>query len=316
MPTQKINWNEIKRNATAFSKSWENGANEDADAKSFWERFFEIFGLDRRKINVSFEHRVKLRNDREGYIDVYWPGTLIVEHKSKGKDLAKALEQARLYLSVLPNREVPRYLIVSDFQTFRLIDLDNKQEDKEFKLKDLSDNIHLFGFIIGVEKKIYDEQDPVNIMAAELMGELHDKFIEIGYTGKDLEIYLVRLLFCLFADDTGLFLKDSFHYLINEKTEENGSDLARTLAQLFDILNTPANKRLKNLDEDLAAFPYVNGKLFEERLPIASFDNEMRAILLECCTLHWGQISPAIFGSMFQSVMDKKNAPQFRCALY
>jgi hypothetical protein len=138
------------------------------------------------------------------------------------------------------------------------------------------------------------------------MGKLHDKLKAIGYTGHHLELYLVRLLFCLFADDTSIFEKGIFCDYLELKTNEDGSDLAAHIGQLFQVLNTEENKRFTNLDESLAAFPYVNGKLFEEQLPLAHFDADMRRILLDCCLLDWGKISPAIFGSLFQSVMDEK----------
>jgi type II restriction/modification system DNA methylase subunit YeeA len=168
------------------------------------------------------------------------------------------------------------------------------------------DNVHLFGFIAGYQKRIYKEQDPVNIEAALLMGKLHDKLKAIGYEGHALELYLVRLVFLLFADDTNIFEKGIFYDYLDLKTAEDGSDLAAHLSQIFEILNTPKDKRLRNLDEALAAFPYVNGKLFEERLPTAGFDSSMRKMIMDSCLLDWGKISPAIFGSLFQSVMDEK----------
>jgi hypothetical protein len=136
------------------------------------------------------------------------------------------------------------------------------------------------------------------------MGKLHDRLKEIGYEGHPLEIYLVRILFLLFAEDTTIFEKQQFQEFIEQRTSEDGSDLAAKLQELFQVLNTPPEKRFKNLDEQLNAFPYVNGKLFEESLPSASFDTKMRQSLLESCYLDWSKISPAIFGSMFQSVMN------------
>ncbi|MGH8161106.1 MAG: DNA methyltransferase, partial [Gammaproteobacteria bacterium] len=128
---------------------------------------------------------------------------------------------------------------------------------------------------------------------------------ESGYSGRNLEVLLVRLLFCAFAEDTTIFDPPGcFRDYIETATAEDGSDLGARLAELFQILNTPSEKRQRNLDERLAAFPYVNGRLFEEALPIASFDSRMRAALLDCCALDWSGISPAIFGSLFQSVMD------------
>ncbi len=299
-----LSWNEIKSRATAFSNEWKDEVSEDAEAKSFWDGFFNIFGISRRRV-ATFEQQVKKIDDKTGFIDLLWKGTILIEHKSRGKDLDKAYQQAKDYFPGLTDKELPRYILVSDFERFRLFDLEeNKQH--EFTLNELVNNVSLFGFIAGYQKRSYKEQDPVNIEAAELMGKLHDKLKAIGYTGHHLELYLVRLLFCLFADDTNIFEKGILYDYLDLKTNEDGSDLARAIAELFQILNTAPDKRFKNLDESLAAFPYVNGKLFEENLPLASFDSEMRKILLDSCLLDWGKISPAIFGSLFQSVMDEK----------
>ncbi|MBL8643690.1 MAG: class I SAM-dependent DNA methyltransferase, partial [Rhodospirillaceae bacterium] len=133
---------------------------------------------------------------------------------------------------------------------------------------------------------------------------LHDALKATGYVGHDLERLLVRLIFCLFADDTGIFdPRDIFLTLIKDRTREDGSDIGPWLSHLFDILNTPEDRRQQNLDEDLKKFPYVNGDLFRERLPTAAFDAPMRALLLEACEFNWSAVSPAIFGALFQSVM-------------
>ncbi len=158
--------------------------------------------------------------------------------------------------------------------------------------------------MLGYQKRTYQEQDPVNIKAAQMMGSLHDKLKEVGYDGHTLEVYLVRLLFCLFADDTSIFEKGIFQDYLTQNTRDDGFDLGSQMAMLFQILNTPAEKRPKNLDDALAQFPYVNGKLFAENLMIPTFDRTMRQMLLDCCALDWGRISPAIFGSLFQSVMN------------
>lgn len=299
-----LSWNEIKSRATAFSNEWKDEVSEDAEAKSFWDDFFNIYGISRRRV-ATFEQQVKKVDTKTGYIDLLWKGVILVEHKSRGKDLDRAYQQAKDYFPGLTEKELPRYILVSDFERFRLYDLEeNLQHD--FKLNTLVDHVHLFGFIAGYQKRTYKDQDPVNIEAAELMGKLHDKLKEIGYSGHHLELYLVRLLFCLFADDTGIFERGIFHDYIDLRTSVDGSDLAMHIDALFNILNTPEGNRLKNLDESLAAFPYVNGKLFEERLPLAGFDSSMRKALIDCCLLDWGKISPAIFGSLFQSVMDEK----------
>ncbi len=289
----------------AFVREWENETSEDAEAKSFWDAFFQVFGVHRRRL-ASFEHNVRKASGAQGFIDLFWPGILIAEHKSRGKNLDSAFTQATDYFPGLKDAELPRYIIVSDFARIRLRNLDSGEE-AEFPLTDLPKNLALFGFIAGYESRAYREQDPVNIKAAERLAALHDALREIGYEGHVLEVFLVRILFCLFADDTGIFMpRSAFEDFIQARTSEDGSDLAPRLHQLFQTLNTPPEKRLKNLDEQVAAFPYVNGRLFAEQLPQASFDRAMRETVLACCELDWGVISPAIFGSLFQGIMDAK----------
>jgi len=299
-----LSWNEIKDRALAFSKEWEHESSEDAEAKSFWDGFFTIFGVPRRRF-ATFEERVKKIDGKDGYIDLLWRGMILIEHKSRGKDLDRAFAQAKGYFPGIKDRDLPRYILVSDFARFRLYDLESG-EQSEFELQDLYKHVRLFGFIAGYQTQELKEQDPANIKAAELMGKLHDQLHAIGYHGHVLEVYLVRLLFCLFAEDTSIFERCQFQDYIEQKTSEDGHDLAHHIGTLFYILNTSPENRLTNLDEHLAEFPYVNGKLFEEILPPASFDKGMRQALLDCCSLDWSRISPAIFGSLFQSVMNAK----------
>ena len=299
-----LSWNEIKDRALEFSKEWEGTTSEDAEAKSFLDAFFHVFGISRKKVG-SFEHKVKKISEKDGYIDLLWKGQILIEMKSKGKDLDKAFVQAKEYIHGLKEHEIPKIVMICDFDLFRIYDMEsNNKEFLEFKLNDLVNHVQSFGFIAGYQKKIYKDEDPVNIKAAELMGKLHDRLKEIGYEGHPLEVYLVRILFCLFAEDTTIFEKQQFQNYIEERTSEDGSDLAAKIQELFQILNTPLEKRFKNIDEQLNEFPYVNGKLFEEILPGAFFDAKMRQTLLDCCYLDWSKISPAIFGSMFQSVMN------------
>jgi len=299
-----LNWNEIKDRALNFSKEWAGTSNEEADAKPFLVEFFNVFGISSKRV-ATFEHRVKKPDEKDGYIDLLWKGMILIEMKSRGKNLDKAYQQAIDYTPGLKQHELPKYILVCDFETFRLHDLESETGNViEFKLKDLVLYVREFGYLIGYQKIVYKEQDPANIKAAELMGKLHDRLKEIGYTGHPLEVYLVRILFLLFAEDTSIFAKQQFQNYIEQRTGEDGSDLASRLQELFQVLNTSEENRFKNLDEQLADFPYVNGKLFEEILPTASFDSKMRQALLDCCYLDWSKISPAIFGSMFQSVMN------------
>lgn len=298
-----LSWNEIRGRATAFAKEWKDASDEDADAKSFWDGLFTVYGVPRRRF-ATFETRVAKGDGSRGFIDLLWKKVVLVEHKSRGKSLDQAHEQAKEYFPGIKDSDLPRYIVVSDFERFRVTDLETGSVN-EFKLKDLPHRIQTLGFIAGYQAHVFKEQDPVNIRAAEKLGALHDELKAIGYEGHELEVFLVRLLFCLFADDTGIFVpRDIFQDYIELRTHEDGSDLGPRLQELFETLNRPIEKRYKNLDEALQQFPYANGALFKESLPIAPFTSKTRSVLLDCCTMDWGQISPAIFGSLFQSIMN------------
>ncbi|MDD2920521.1 DNA methyltransferase [Rhodoferax sp.] len=304
-----LSWNEIKSRALTFSRTWADAANEDSQGKPFWIDFFEIFGITDKRV-ATFEHAVKklpgLKAKTDGFVDLFWPGMLLVEQKSRGKNLDVALTQALSYFPGIAERDLPQLVIVCDFARFRVHRL-TTNETFEFALKDLHKHIKLFGFVAGYKVQTIQPQNPVNIKAAERMGRLHDALKASGYSGHPLEVLLVRLLFCLFADDTGIFQPAQlFRTFIEERTAADGSDLGSRLAQLFQVLNTDEPKRSQALDEQVAAFPYVNGKLFSEPLPMADFTAAMREALLDACALDWSSISPAIFGSLFQSIMDDK----------
>nr|WP_299066583.1 DNA methyltransferase [Accumulibacter sp.] len=300
-----LSLNVIRERARAFAREWTGESSERAEAQSFWNAFFNVFGVNRRRVAVFEQKAQRFTGSQHGRIDVFWPGVLLIEHKSQGRDLDAAYAQATDYFAGLKDRELPRYILVSDFQRFRLHDLESG-ERSEFPLAELHKEIVRFGFISGYQTRTYKEEDPVNVQAAERMGKLHDALKAAGYDGHALELLLVRLLFCLFADDTGIFPRQAFHDLIAQRTSEDGADLGLWIGRLFQVLNTPDDKRQTTLDEQLAELPYVNGKLFEEPLPLADFNAQMRGLLLDASQLDWSRISPAIFGSMFQSVMDAK----------
>lgn len=302
--------NEIRSRAAKFSREWAGEGYEKGQTQLFYRDFFDVFGIPVRRV-ATFEESVKHADtSKRGFIDLFWKGKLLVEQKSKGQDLIKAKAQALDYFPSLKDDDLPRYVLTSDFQTFELYDLEaDSPENAELKfpLEDLAKHTHKFGFITGMEKKTFKDQDPVNIEAAELVGALHDALEQSGYTGHDLERFLVRIVFCLFADDTGIFEpRGIFEDLVERRTNVDGSDLGGWIAQLFQTLDTSEGSlRPKTLDEDLDAFPYVNGALFKENLRLPSFNSEMREKLLDACRFDWSDISPAIFGSMFQSVMNK-----------
>ena len=307
-----ISWNEIRHNAVAFSKEWATVSREDAEAKSFWDEFFSVFGIKRRTV-ATFEEPVRRLSGNWGFIDLFWPATLLVEHKSRGKSLDKAETQAMEYIHGLKNAgrddEIPRYVIVSDFARIALHDL---EEGRSFvvPLSELHSHVDKFAFIPGYQQHSLDAEDPINIKAVELLGELHDALEAGGYVGHDLEQFLVRVLFCLFAQNTGLVERSAFTLFIENHTEADGSNLGAQLARLFQVLNTLETRRQKNLLEELADLPYVNGDLFAETLDFADFNRDMRNRLLSCCRFDWSKISPAVFGSLFQSVMEPKERRQ------
>ena len=301
----RLSWNEVRSRAATFASKWQDATCEKGETQSFYNDFFDVFGVERRSV-ARYEECVRKLDNRLGFIDLFWPGVLIVEQKSAGRSLSKAYDQAGEYFDALPQHERPRYILTSDFQTFKLRDLDER-ESVSFRLSELPAHVESFGFILGVQRRTFRDQDPANIKASELVGQLHDRMKAAGYRGHDLERFLARIVFCLFADDTGIFEpRDIFFDLIESRTNEDGSDTGSRLTELFQVLDTPESDRQKTLDEDLAHFPYVNGDLFDGALHIPSFDGAMREALLDVCRFDWSNISPAIFGALFQSVMDLK----------
>ena len=194
--------------------------------------------------------------------------------------------------------------MLCDFRTFELLDRDEREESR-FDLADLPRHVEKFGFVLGVQRRTFRDQDPVNVEASELVADLHDALEASGYDGRDLERFLVRIVFCLFADDTGIFEpRDVFLQFVEERTAPDGSDLGPWLARLFQVLDTPEDRRQAEMDEDLARFPYVDGDLFAGPIRIPDFNAAMRRELLEAGRFDWTAISPAIFGALFQSVME------------
>ena len=299
----RLSWNEIRTRAAVFAHEWAEARYEKGETQSFYNEFFEIFGKRRRDV-ARYEERVQRLDNTSGFIDLFWPGVLLVEQKSAGRDLTAAREQAGTYFDALPDRERPRFQLLCDFQTFELLDRDEREETR-FALADLPQHVEKFGFVIGVQRRTFRDQDPVNIEASELVARLHDALKASGYDGHDLELFLVRTVFCLFADDTGIFEpRDIFLDFIEDRTAPDGSDLGPWLMHMFQVLDTPPNRRQAKLDEDLARFPHVNGDLFDGAVRIPDFDAEMRRALLNAGQFDWTAISPAIFGALFQSVME------------
>ncbi len=184
----RLSWNEVRARAAVFATEWESASYERGETQSFYNDFFQIFGVRRRQV-ATFEEPVKKLGDKQGFIDLLWKGVLLVEHKSAGRNLTRAKEQALDYFPGLKSYELPRYVLVSDFQTFDLHDLDTG-EALSFRLADLPAHVERFGFVMGVERRTFRDQDPSNVLASELMAKVHDALKDSGYVGHELERYL------------------------------------------------------------------------------------------------------------------------------
>jgi type I restriction-modification system DNA methylase subunit len=300
-----LSWNEMRDRAFAFVREWKDETSEKAEAQSFWTEWFGIFGLKRRG-TISYEQAAKRDSTgSHGWLDAFWPKHLAIEHKSAGKSLEDAIDQAVDYLGSIEQSDWPRYVMSSDFQSFLILDLETG-EKTAFPLAELPQRLELFGWIAGYQRRSFAEEDEVNVHAAELMGRLYDLLDDSGYGGHDLDVLLVRLVFIMFADDTSVWEKNRFTDYLVDRTAEDGADLGPRLSLLFQVLDTPKGRRQTSLDEDLARFPHINGDLFAETIRMPSFDRAMRERLIEAAQFDWSGISPAVFGSMFQSVMDKE----------
>ena len=299
-----LNWAEVRARAAAFADEWKDASYERGEAQPFYDDFFRVFGRDRRLV-AAFERQVrKIGGAKSGYIDLLWPGTLIAEHKSAGHDLDKAIRQAEEYLVSLPDEERPQYLLACDFKRFLLVDLDKRTESR-FSLSELPDHVDLFGFMAGRGQPDRPSHErPVDRRATEMMGKIFTMLSDQKYGSPHVERFLVRLAFCMFAEDTGIFERGIFERYVRIRTLPDGSDLGPRLANLFEVLNTDYCNRQGNLDDDLKEFPYINGSLFAEHVATPACNSTLRLLVLQSCEFDWSRVSPVIFGNLFQGVMD------------
>ncbi|MEI6335250.1 MAG: DNA methyltransferase [Methylococcaceae bacterium] len=314
-----VNFNTLRQRASQFAKDFEGVKSEKERDQDFMRGFCKIFGINPNRIDWQYKVKETDKASKKStttFIDGVLRGMMLIEMKSAGKDLDDAYLQASRYASLMNEKDRPDYILVSDFANLHLYNRLTGAPRIELKLTDLPQQIEPFLFLANYETIAIEQQVHINKEAAETMAKLHDAIKATGYNGKDLETYLVRLLFCLFAEDTGLFGENGvfLDYLVNH-TQADGSDLHGSLMSLFDTLNKPddsflqehANyagaKRLKNLPEHRAKFPYINGQLFAGTLAECCFDEAARKTLIDCANLDWSNISPAIFGSLFQAIM-------------
>lgn len=309
--TLRLTTNELRKRLTAFAHQWQGASSERADEKLFTAQFLACFGIEPHQ--YQREYPVQKPDGSTGYMDGFIPGSVIIEGKSLGKDLKKARQQAEGYRWACPPHQQPRFVLLHDFARFALFDL-AQDGQHTCTLTELPRHAEWFRFLIDGAAPVITEETEADRRAAEQMARLHDALLRSNFAGRDLEVFLTRLLFCLFADDTAIFGdNDQFKRLV-QATRADGKDLGPQLAELFEVLNTPPGQRSRLLDEDLAAFAYVNGQLFADRTRIPAFDSGLRALLMDCVLLDWSGISPAIFGAMFQSVLEQHQPDQSRTA--
>ena len=277
---------------------------ERGQSQNFWTQIFNAYGVSGQVQLKAFEHRLK--NDKsQKYVDAFIPKLVMIEQKSRGVDLNKAYKQVSEYYDRLKT-DKPRYIVLSNFDEVWLYDIANPLDIKEYRcaLTDLPNNAEWLDFLApNAAMSEIVEENPINRQATEMVAKLHQAFISDGVNADELALFLTRLIFCFFADDTGIFgQRNLLDGLLENEARSDGSNLHEVFTTLFDTLNT--KERSSRLPASYAAFAYVNGDLFSESIRIPYFDENLYNLVVECNHLDWSEISPAIFGSMFQSVLD------------
>lgn len=306
--------------AAEFAKRWQGRGYEKGDSQVFWtELLTEVYGVENPSTFIRFEEQVKI--DNTNFIDVHIPSTkVIIEQKSIGKDLRKGIlqsdgsvlnpfQQAKRYSAELAYSNRPRWIVTCNFERFLVYDMEQPNgEPAEILLKDLGKEYYRLQFLVDANSEHLSKEMQVSIQAGEIVGHIYEALLK-QYDDNSpealrwLNILCVRIVFCLYAEDAGIFRHDQFHdYLVSY----NADDLRNALIRLFDVLNTPDDKRSRYLKDDLKAFPYTNGGLFEEEIEIPQFTEELKQTLLKNASLDfdWSEISPTIFGAVFESTLN------------
>lgn len=306
---RSLSMNEIRNRAAQFIRDWQDEPGEERQqAQSFVRDLLGVYGITQTRA-AFYEKRVKRSSTGSlGYIDALIPGLALIEMKSAGKDLVAAEMQALDYINGLPDPEVPRWVLTSDFRRIRLLDLHAENDGvQEFTLAELRAQADKLAFFAGYGQRTFGSkaQEAASIKAAKLMASLYEALEASGYDDHEASVFLVRTLFALYADDAGMWDRDLFLEFLETRTSQDGSDLGPQLSLLYQIMGQERSRRQSNLDELMTRFPYVNGGIFEEAVSIPSFDTGMRDRLIAAAMFNWSAISPAIFGSLFQAVKDK-----------
>ena len=306
--------------AAAFAERWKGRGYEKGDSQVFWtELLTEVFGVENPSTIIRYEEQVKV--DNTNFIDGHIPSTkVLIEQKSIDKDLRKGIkqsdgsllnpfQQAKRYAAELPYSERPRWIVTCNFAEFLVYDMEQPNgEPQQILLENLGKEYYRLQFLVDAKSEHLSKEMEVSIEAGKIVGNIYEALLK-QYDDDSpealrwLNILCVRLVFCLYAEDAGIFKHDQFHdFLVTYEAK----DLRRALRDLFEVLNTPKEKRSKYLQAELQAFPYTNGGLFEEEIEIPQFTEELKETLLKNASLDfdWSEISPTIFGAVFESTLN------------
>ena len=306
--------------AADFAERWKGRGYEKGDSQVFWtELLTEVYGVENPSTFIRYEEQVKV--DKTNFIDGHIPSTkVLIEQKSIGKDLREPItqsdglrlnpfQQAKRYAAELPYSERPRWIVTCNFSEFLVYDMEQPNgEPEQILLEDLGKEYYRLMFLVDSKNEHLSKEMQVSMQAGEIVGKIYEALLK-QYDDNSpealrwLNILCVRIVFCLYAEDAGVFNHDQFHDYLSRYDAE---DLRNALIRLFEVLNTPLDKRSKYLKEDLKAFPYTNGGLFEEEIEIPQFTDELKATLLRNASLDfdWSEISPTIFGAVFESTLN------------
>ena len=317
MKTEK----QIAASAVEFAERWKGRGNERSESQPFWiDLLTNVFGIETPSDGfIMFEEHHKV--DASNYIDGRIPSTrVLIEQKSKNKDLREPIrqsdgsllnpfQQARRYVVSLPVSEHPRWIVTCNFTEFLVYDMEQPNgEPEQILLENLGKEYYRLQFLVDAKNEHISKEMEVSMQAGEIVGKIYEALLK-QYDDNSpealrwLNILCVRIVFCLYAEDAGVFTHDQFHDYL---TRYEADDLRNALIRLFEVLNTPTDKRSKYLKDDLKAFPYTNGGLFEEEIEIPQFTEELKETLLQNASLDfdWSEISPTIFGAVFESTLN------------
>lgn len=337
MPNHAMDRGAIRAALDGFVKHWseqvyrwklrKTGHVEKSYAQQFWSDLLRCFGVIPERIDLFEKDAQRASTGNTGYIDIFWSSVVIGEAKSPGKDLDEAHQQTLDYLAggSIGEHEWPRYAIVTDFEHFRVDRFGDEPWTVRFSLEQLHDHVDQLIFLAGIETVTKREEEEASIVASRVMADLYtamvgdDADLGVGEEAPEdpededdlteqASVFLTRLLFLLYGDDAGLWEADLFYrFVLYDTTPDN---LGSQLNGLFGVLNQQEGRR-RRVPASMAKFPYVNGSLFRDPAPTAFFSAEMREALLAACRFRWTQISPAVFGSMFQMVKSKEARGSF-----